>query len=244
MKNIIIFSIAMSLVACASRPTRITPPQVVTETNHTNFYVPQLNQRSEITVGSSLLTDGVIEETQQYSIKLMGEANGSLDNGFSTNVKYGSISKKYLLSNNHTAFCDNVKAKSSAIDVFGGSSNACLVDFNNDGKFEKVMFSIYARYFSLDSEVEYQTIKLKPISTMKNKSFRREAIYQGVSNNEVKILFREYKDNYIRNSFSQTITYELDNNGETNITFKGFQAKIHKATGSNLSYTVVSPFSS
>lgn len=86
------------------------------------------------------------------------------------------MSKKFILNNQSTSLCDNVKAQFNTIDILGGRSNACLVDFNNDGRLEKVMFSGYDWHFSLNKKFEYQTTKLEPTSQIVDKNFRREAI--------------------------------------------------------------------
>ncbi|MGO2479791.1 MAG: hypothetical protein ACTJH9_07505 [Pseudoalteromonas sp.] len=231
------------LSACASRPPSTTPPQIFEDTTNENIYSPSLGQKNEIMVGDSLLKEGIKTTNQKYEIKLLNDGKASLDNGYTTTVKRNDIGNKFILKNSYTAFCEGVYARSGAVDLLGGSSKACLVDFDNDNHFESVMFSNYDKYFSLTPSVQYQTSPLPIDSKVIDKSFWREAVFQGLEEGKIKILFREYKNNLIRAAFNQTITYELDKNGQSLIAFKGFQAKVHSASSTKITYTVITPFS-
>lgn len=242
MKILLVILIALSIISCASRPPYVASPQVNTAIKEQVINLPALNTQTEITVGDSLYAEVIQVQSQEEIVTLNSSGSASLDNGYTVKVNEGQTGKLYTLKNVYPAYCDNVVAKSSAIDVLGGSSNACIVDFDNDGNFEKAMFSKYDRYFPLSPKIQYSKMPTEVKTSLKTEKFRREAIFQGVSGNAVKVLFREFNDNLIRAAFTQNITYDLDKNGKTVIAFKGFKAQVHKANGTTLSYSVLSPF--
>lgn len=231
------------LSACASKPNRASFPELATKQNTNEIYTPSLGSKNEAMIGDSLFYKVIKRETQNIAVTLLNDSKADMDNGYSISLKYGQTSLLYKLNKKHNAFCDKVTAKSLNILFIGNNVQSCLVDLDNSGDFEKAFFSGYNRFFPLDNPIKYNLSDLTPKVLFEESGFRREAIYQGVNDTTIKVLFREYKNNYIRDSFSQTIHYELDNNGESVIAFKGFKAKVHKATGTEIIYTVVSPFS-
>lgn len=118
-----------------------------------------------------------------------------------------------------------------------------LLDYNCDGYFT------HTRYGNkLEKPVKYKVFKA-PISTAKldRNSFMREVLYQGKIENKLKITFREFFRSLkgafiIRDSFTQTIQYELDSKGEAMIGFKGLRIKVLKATNSEITYKVLKDF--
>jgi len=242
MKKIICTSLLILVAGCASRPQFVSAPSVETNVKETIVKLPSLNSATEISVGESLYSEVIKVDEQEFNVKLMGSGKSTLDNGYSVSVNEGQHGKLYSLKNQYQAYCSGVVAKSSALDVLGGSSKACLVDFDNDGKFEKAMFASYDRYFPLLPQVPYVKTPRTLITSIKTEKFRREAIFQGVTNNVIRVMFREFYDNKIRTAFTQNIGYELNEKGEAVIVFKGFKAIVHKANGTNLTYSVVAPF--
>jgi hypothetical protein len=228
--------------ACASRPEIIAPPTIEKNSKETLVRVPEINVRAEISVGESLFSQALKIESHEYDVQLKNSGKSSLDNGYTVSVSNGQSGKLYKLKGSFNAFCSELYAKSSSLDVLGGSNNACLVDFDNNGSFEKSMFSIYDRYFPLTPEVPYIVTPSETVTDLKTEKFRQEAVFQGVTNNAVKVLFREFYDNKIRSAFTQVIDYELDKSGSTTIVFKNFKAVVHKANSTNLVYSVITPF--
>lgn len=243
MKAYFVIISLVSLSACSSsKLTRAGFPDLVTKKEVTEIYSPIIGTKHEAMIGDSLFSKMIKQETQNKVVTLLSNSNADMDNGYSISLKYGQTSKLYTLNKQHHAFCDNVLAKSASFLFLGKSAKSCLVDLDNNGDFESASFSGYKGVYPLNRSIKYNVTDLTPKIFFREDEFRREAIYQGVSNNTIKVLFREYKNNYIRDSFSQTIFYDLDSGGETLIAFKGFQAKIHKASGTNITYTVTSPF--
>lgn len=241
-KFIFLVLIVTQMVGCASRPKSVSSPKVLKETVDNLISSPSVNSLSTIEVGDSLYSEIIKSDIQMYTVKLSTPASASLDNGYSVQVSQGMSGKLYELKNRYNAFCDYVKAQPSKIDVLAKGVNSCLIDFDNNGDFDKVMFSMYDRYFPLVPAVKYETMKGETFSTLKEEKFKRQAIYQGIHNGAVKIMFREFYDKIIRDAFTQTIHYELNSEGVTTIVFKGFKAEVEKATGTELTYRVISPF--
>lgn len=70
--------------------------------------------------------------------------------------------------------------------------------------------------------------------------FDQRLIYNGISGNTVKFLYREFTDTMNRSSFEQEVTYDL-NLGEI-IGFKGSRFIIHSATNTGIEYSIIKPF--
>jgi hypothetical protein len=65
-------------------------------------------------------------------------------------------------------------------------------------------------------------------------------IYSGKSNNFIKFSYREFTDDFIRNSFTTDVSYDLS---ESNIIgYKNFKAEIIEATNTKLKYKIISSF--
>jgi len=70
--------------------------------------------------------------------------------------------------------------------------------------------------------------------------FDQRLIYNGISGNTVKFLYREFTDTMNRSSFEQDVTYDL-NLGEV-IGFKGSRFVIHSASNTGIEYSILKPF--
>lgn len=68
------------------------------------------------------------------------------------------------------------------------------------------------------------------------KGFTAELVYSGKSGSDVKILYREFINDFARNSFYQNLTYNLKESKE--ISYKSLKIEILEATNSSISYIV------
>ena len=68
-------------------------------------------------------------------------------------------------------------------------------------------------------------------------SFELMLLYNGKSNNDIKIQYREFKDDMARAAFYQDLTYNLDESKV--IRFKNFKIEIFKASNEKLDYIVL-----
>lgn len=70
-------------------------------------------------------------------------------------------------------------------------------------------------------------------------SFKQELIYNGKSQNTIKLSYREFKDDFARPAFSQELTYDLSE-GKI-IGFREMKIEILEATNSGIKFIVRSP---
>ena len=84
----------------------------------------------------------------------------------------------------------------------------------------------------------YDGIKLKKTDEYAKPSTTKEIIYNGKTANNIKMLYREYVDDYARPAFFQDLVYDL---GESKtIGFKGLKIEVTKATNSEITFRVLS----
>jgi len=70
-----------------------------------------------------------------------------------------------------------------------------------------------------------------------DKCFKKEFIYNGKANNNLKFVYREYIHDMARPAFSQELQYDLN---ESNIIgFKGLRIEVLKSTNTNIEYKVL-----
>jgi len=117
-----------------------------------------------------------------------------------------------------------------------------MIDENCDGSFDKraVVFSS-----DDDKRIVYKTVPPKPTS-ISSDSFMYGVLYQGKVDNKLNIAFQEYVGEgnkfMIRPAYTQNIQYELDENGEAEIGFRGLRIKVLKATNFEITYKVMKDF--
>ena len=70
-------------------------------------------------------------------------------------------------------------------------------------------------------------------------SMKQELIYNGKSQNTIKLSYREFKDDFVRPAFSQELTYDLSE-GKI-IGFRGMKIEVLEATNSGIKFIVQSP---
>jgi len=87
------------------------------------------------------------------------------------------------------------------------------------------------RFFKKVDKVKQQNKIIMP------GSFSHELIYSGKDGNNIKVSYREYKDDMARPAFFQDLTYNLKESDI--IRYKNYKIKVHKATNEEISYTVL-----
>ncbi len=122
-----------------------------------------------------------------------------------------------------------------------GSTHPCLSDPNKDGFFDNIM-DISSMANSLSPLKENLPYKLITSRYSAGKGFKLELLYQGVSDNNIRVSYREYQNNMARPAFTQDVKYQLDENGKAIIGFKGARIEVIKATNVELTYKVIEGF--
>lgn len=85
----------------------------------------------------------------------------------------------------------------------------------------------------------------KPVDLLKKRrvykagSFKRELIYNGMSRDAIKVIYREFDHNMIRPAYTQELNYDLLESKV--IGFKGMRLKILEANNSFIKFIVLSP---
>jgi len=115
---------------------------------------------------------------------------------------------------------DGILISNNLFGSYGQSTKADYFNALNTKIFEKLPTS---------SEIIGETI-LKG-------SFGHELIYNGKDGNNIRVSYREYKDDIARPAFFQDLTYNLKESDI--IRYKNYKIKVHKATNEEIGYTVL-----
>jgi hypothetical protein len=82
--------------------------------------------------------------------------------------------------------------------------------------------------------------KVGKIMDRKQPNFRQELIYGGRVGSQIKLMYREYSDDFVRPGFAQEAQYDLTN--DQTVGFKGVRIQIIEATNTRLRYKVLRSF--
>jgi hypothetical protein len=193
--------------------------------------IPQLNTVSTVEIGENMYSKYNERTNNTYEVELLEPAVGTYyaGSGFiNTNNgidghKAGKLRKRFGTNSNTACY-----------------GLTCIYDINNNGYFTHVGNALYEDLFSLNNPAKYKLIPT-PNSYDKD-SFKYVALYQGKSENKIKISFREFKDDMARPAFTQDIEYELEKDGTSIIGFKGLRIEVLKATNTDITYKVVKDY--
>lgn len=185
---------------------------------------PSLGQESNVDVGSTIYIE---YDYQVYkTVKILKNVTHQVANIPKNSVLTG------MAINNMTVYQPYKNYK-----IWG----IILNDSDNDGKFDRIRnwLGTVSFWQDLNEPVEY--IKIEGIPT-ESGGFKRELVYQGLSNNTIKVLYREYINDIARPAFSQIVEYDLDEFGKCTIVFKGARINVIEANSTSISYIVVQGF--
>gem|GEM_PF-3766695 len=178
--------------------------------------IPEINIKTTAEVGDNMYQKINSYFSQKYDVKLI-DANAS--NAYS---KMNMILKKD--NNKHNAICEI-------------STETCLIDTLDNGYFNVFLVS-------KNREVNITPIKytVKQQMLFKEDAFKYIVLYQGKIGNNIKISFREFKENMSRPAFTQDIDYELNKNGSTIIGFKGLRIEVLGSTNLDITYKIIQDY--
>jgi hypothetical protein len=110
----------------------------------------------------------------------------------------------------------------------------------SDGKLDG-FYSLDGTYFaSADPVDEIPEFEFGTVQALNKPSFRQQLIYNGMSDNNLKFLYREFSNHYARAPFSQEVQYDLEESSI--IGFKGARIKVLDATNRQIRYKVLASF--
>ncbi|TYL48556.1 hypothetical protein [Marinomonas sp. IMCC 4694] len=247
----IVFFTLLQVAGCAS--TSSSYPNVYHDssksTDETILRLPNLEELSTVEVGENMYEKSYLMPKNTYSVKLLD--NVLIDNGKGRQYAWLALGLVGAAIMESTADKDELsmkKGSSFMLLVWGNNgykticsaSNNCLIDPNNLGSFTHNGVYPNGNLKKLDAPIKYKLIPTPP--EFKEDSFKYAALYQGIVGNKIKISFREFYKNLARPAFSQEIDYELDQNGETMIGFKGLRIAVEKATNLDITYKVIKDY--
>jgi hypothetical protein len=143
---------------------------------------------------------------------------------------------KKLIPNN--VYCTE---RAAYIDpLVGPFKTVCFIDRNNDGRFEKVKAAPGPLWFEKDVTPPLPFGKSEQIVS-RGDSFKYELLYQGSSNNSLKLAYREYLNDFARPAYFQDVTYDLKTK-PTIVTFRTVRIEVIDADNNELVYRILSGF--
>jgi len=223
MKKLILFVICVLAGGCASLVSAMLP--------HTNIIdLPVLNEVRTAEIGDTIVSRIVVNEYDAIILKEKITSGDGVIRGWVTIMPGKLIAKtqdetyKYYYSD--------------SITFYGMKSQGGIRISKNDPDVMDV--------FSDQSLFKYRKLKKKPEieyikeRDVKGPSFEQTLIYNGRVENNVKFLYREFREKMMRFPFSQEVQYDL-NEGNI-IGFKSARIEIIEATNTELKYKVLKHF--
>lgn len=136
------------------------------------------------------------------------------------------------------AYCTEHRA---LIDpLMGPQKFVCFLDRDKDGRFEAVKAAPGAVVFQTAVENRPRYEKSELVVENAN-GIKRELLYQGYSNNALRLSYREYVNDMARPSYFQDVSYEISS-FPADVTFKTVKLQILGAGNTGLRYKVLSGF--
>lgn len=124
--------------------------------------------------------------------------------------------------------------------LVGPFRTACFIDANNDGEFEKAKAAPGAVWYETDISPPLAYDESEQVLPQSD-SFKYELLYQGISKNALKLLYREYVNDFARPAFYQDVIYDLESK-PTTITFRTVRVEVIDADNNQIAYRVLSGF--
>jgi hypothetical protein len=205
--------------------------------NKKTISVPKLNNVNTVDVGQNMYEKAYLLFPNTYDVELLEPAVGKSGNLWVDTRKTHPTSAYPIYKKGINKLR---KVGEQNVNAMCYTQWICLTDMENKGKFTHFSAFGTVNYKKLDKPTSYKIIPSAPIYS--SDSFKYIALYQGKVDNKISISFREFRNNLARPAFTQNINYQLDNNGETIIGFKGLRIKVLKASNLEITYKVVKDY--
>ena len=221
--TILILLSSILLTACVPTANITNTPDYSSLSTTEKGSNPELNDTTKTTVGSTIYREFDYKVTP--AIKLEKDLNSSQFN-FSANSKLMALQE-----NDKTIYTSMNRNLGDYVS-----------DFDVDGKIDhiKAREDILKDWTPLENPVPYK--KAESVKTENSEGFEIELLYQGMKQNSITILYREYKDDFARPAYTQKVEYELNKEDTTEIVFKGAKIKVLGASSNDLTYEVLKGF--
>lgn len=195
---------------------------------HRVGHAPEHLMETAVGVGEAMYTE--------YDYLSLGWAVVQVKNDFHWSIPGASVfipAGELLTNAGSGAYCTAVDRYSS----LGFRRKVCFGDGNHDMRFEKMQ--IEGTIVGYSVEVPYEAGAAGEHELIQA-GFRQELVYEGVAGGVIKLLYREYKDDFARPAFFQDVNYDYEP-GMT-ISFKGARFEIRDANREQISFSVLSGF--
>ena len=228
---ILIIFILLLISGCYSGATYYYPENL----NEMKIIKPEIGIISQISLGEAIINSGYGHYSQ--GIKILNTI--SIKNNLGGNITISDGLYELVYSNENECYY-------TPLDVnqikYGDPDVNCQIRISDPNKIEIIAEGADLVYSALAIPIT-QTLNYKKVDSIfisKEDSFQQTMIYSGKSNNIIKFSYREFTDDFIRNSFTTDVSYDLS---ESNIIgYKNFKAEIIEATNTNLKYKIISSF--
>lgn len=230
MKKIISLLLAISLSSCTASLQTIS-------LNHRKYD----GLKKEILkkdLGESLIIAGTEEYTD--GINLENSINHIFKkNGYKSEFNLNKNDNLYLSGkdgNNSIYLSENSINKSNYTETQGVAINKTT---NKKYIVLKMKYHNKPPYL-LYNEFDFSHSISEYVNKDCNKCLKKELIYNGKSDNTIKVIYREFIDNMARPAFTQNLNYDLSE-GDI-ISFKGCKIKVLNAKNIGIEYKILSSF--
>lgn len=225
------------LAACASGP-QISAPKLTT--THENILEPAIGTPSRRDVGESIFVQQLGKKTTQKLAVLSQDLKRDADfksSGYSLIIPGGA---KGMLSEDEASACFQNMGRNAGIYGSEGRSLFCLMDKNKSGFYSRAVLGSMNNWG--DFEIPSTPYRVEEVVTGYGpESIKRELVFQGLNNEQVQILYREYTAaDMARPAFTQSVSYDASD--DPLIGFKGARIRVIKVTGVDIEYVVEKPF--
>lgn len=112
----------------------------------------------------------------------------------------------------------------------------CLLDDDGDGVFDRIAPNDVAKAFPLDAPIPYKSSETKIIKTKGD--FRKAITFLGVSNDTIRLSYREFLDDVARPAFTEEYTFPLSPSYPQVIAFKDIKMKVLGIDGAGIRYSI------
>ncbi|MCP4050571.1 MAG: hypothetical protein GY730_07700 [bacterium] len=224
-KAIIFAAISMILFSCSTMKGPFVKKKVGVS--------PEINKVSQVYVGEKFYSqfDYMVTDT----IKIVGKFDFKFIDSGRVKINDGEVFFRYSDEDGSNFYC------SVNGNFFWGNNKGsiiCVRDINNDGLIDDMntpkSFFTNPWYSVSDKKIFYKKQAIIKVGS----GVRTDLIYQGRSNNVIKVQYREYVNNFVRPLFDQNLTYTLDET-QTKINFKGAEIEIMEADNNSIKYRIL-----
>ncbi|RLA79872.1 MAG: hypothetical protein DRG78_12085 [Epsilonproteobacteria bacterium] len=226
----VIATLSIGFSGCMNPPHLTTVHDKKLKNGFLTINNPKLNKISKVEIGENMYHKIYKKFYDTYNIFI----NQSID------CYHPSNGRLITSKNNLNLLKKDDKNNNTACFIADRYGMYCIMDTNNDNKFDKYRASHLETYSELNIHIPYTLKQTTP--SFEQDSFKYEVLYQGKKGNLIKISFREFKNNMARPAFTQDIDYELNKTGNTTIGFKGLRIEVLKATNMDITYKVIKDY--